>query len=311
MSRTATTTISAPDRAAPARRLRQFLALDAVVTGSNGLGYLLLAGPLESLLGVSADLLRPIGAFLLAFGVLLAVVALRSNISRVATVSIIAGNALWTIVSLLALVTGSLTPTVLGGIWVATQAVVVAGFATAQAWALRRCVDATRSRSRSRPGCANVSAMSSSVEPEIYFEDLTPGRTFDLGRLVVDEAEMIAFAQRFDPQWYHVDRARAQTSRWGGLIASGFFTVSALMRMYVDNVLSRAAADTSPGMENLRWFAPVYAGDELAALLTVTDAQPSSRSAELGTVFLQWQMHRGTELVLQMNGRGWFVRREP
>lgn len=138
MSRTATTTISAPHRAAPARRLRQFLALDAVVTGSNGLGYLLLAGPLESLLGVSADLLRPIGAFLLAFGVLLAVVALRSNISRVATVSIIAGNALWTIASLLALVTGSLTPTVLGGIWVATQAVVVAGFATAQAWALRR-----------------------------------------------------------------------------------------------------------------------------------------------------------------------------
>ncbi|MDQ3714435.1 MAG: MaoC family dehydratase N-terminal domain-containing protein [Actinomycetota bacterium] len=153
--------------------------------------------------------------------------------------------------------------------------------------------------------------MSSQVEPDIYFEDFTPGRVFELGTLVVDEAEMVAFAQRFDPQWYHVDRARAEASAWGRLIASGFFTVSALMRMYVDAVLVRAAADTSPGMENLRWFAPVYAGDELAAILTVTDAQPSTRSGQLGTVFLQWQMHRGSQLVLQMNGRGWFVRRSP
>jgi acyl dehydratase len=41
------------------------------------------------------------------------------------------------------------------------------------------------------------------LEPEIYFEDLTPGRVFELGTLVVDEAEMVAFAERFDPQWYH------------------------------------------------------------------------------------------------------------
>ncbi len=59
---------------------------------------------------------------------------------------------------------------------------------------------------------------------------------------------MVAFAQRFGPQWYHVDRDRAQASSWGRLIATGFFTVSALMRMYVDPVLSRAAADTSPGV---------------------------------------------------------------
>ncbi len=129
---------------------------------------------------------------------------------------------------------------------------------------------------------ATVETMCASAEPTIYFEDLTPGRTFDLGTLIIDEAEMVAFAQRFDPQWYHVDRPRAEASRWGRLIASGFFTVSALMRMYVDGVLTRAAADTSPGMENLRWLAPVFAGDELNAVLTVTDAQPSSRSPSSG-----------------------------
>lgn len=158
--------------------------------------------------------------------------------------------------------------------------------------------------------CATVFAVSSR-EPDLYFEDFTPGRTFDLGSLVIDEAEMLAFAERFDPQWYHVDRARAQASAWGGLIASGWFTASALMRMYVDGVLSRSAADTSPGMENLRWFAAVRAGDVLTAALTVIDAAPSSRSDNLGTVFLRWQMHRGEQLVVQMSGRGWFVRRTP
>lgn len=145
----------------------------------------------------------------------------------------------------------------------------------------------------------------------LYFEDLVPGREFDLGVLRIDEAEMVAFAKRFDPQWYHVDKVRAEDSEWGGLIASGFFTASALMRMYVDAVLSRTAADTSPGLDSLRWHAAVRAGDELRAVLTIIDAQPSSRAAELGTAHLQWQMHRGDQLVLHMSGRGWFRRRPP
>lgn len=109
-----------------------------MVTGLNALGYLLLAGPLEPLLGLSADLLRPIGVFLVGFSVLVAVVAVRTTISRVATLSIIAANALWTIASLLALAIGSLTPTLIGGIWITMQAAVVGGFAVAQTWALRR-----------------------------------------------------------------------------------------------------------------------------------------------------------------------------
>lgn len=149
------------------------------------------------------------------------------------------------------------------------------------------------------------------TEPTIYFEDLTPGRIFELGAIVIDEAEMIAYAQRYDPQWYHVDRTRAEASPWGGLIASGFYTVSVCMRMYVDVVLSQAAADTSPGMGDLRWYAPAMAGDELTAQLIVEDAQPSSRSPALGTAFLRWEVHRGQTLIMSMRGRGWFHRREP
>ncbi|MBA2554166.1 MAG: acyl dehydratase [Geodermatophilaceae bacterium] len=147
----------------------------------------------------------------------------------------------------------------------------------------------------------------------IYFEDLTPGRSFDLGMVRIDEAEMLEFAGRFDPQWYHVDRERAETSSWGGLIASGWFTASLCMRIYVDEVLSQAAADTSPGLEELRWLAAVRAGDTLRGVLTVIDALESSRGPDLGTAVLRWEMIRvdpkPDQVVLRMQGRGWFHRR--
>jgi len=144
--------------------------------------------------------------------------------------------------------------------------------------------------------------------PELFYEDLQPGRTFDLGTVDVDEAEMVAFARRFDPQWYHVDAAAARASSYGGLIASGFFTVSLFMRAYVDHVLSRAAAAASPGLEELRWLAAVYAGDRLTVRLEVLDRRPSTARPGLGTVTLEATMTRLTDdtVVLRTRFRGWF-----
>lgn len=154
--------------------------------------------------------------------------------------------------------------------------------------------------------------------PELYWEDLTPGRRFDLGLTVVDRAEMVAFAERFDPQWYHVDEKLAQASPYGDLIASGFFTVSLFMRAYVDHLLSRAAADASPGLEELRWLAAVYAGDRLATELLVVGQAPSKAKPGCGTVILRGTMTRVATAagpvdppvpVLRTQFRGWFHRR--
>ena len=153
--------------------------------------------------------------------------------------------------------------------------------------------------------------------PEWYYEDLYPGRRFDLGVTEVDEEEMLAFARRFDPQWYHVDAARAASSEYGGVIASGWFTASLFMRAYVDHVLTRAAAHASPGVEELRWTAPVRAGDRLAGTLEVLQRRPSQARPGLGTVTLQGTMTRldasgaKSEEVLRLRFRGWFGMREP
>jgi acyl dehydratase len=147
---------------------------------------------------------------------------------------------------------------------------------------------------------------------ELYWEDLVPGRRFDLGVTDVDGAEMVAFARRYDPQWYHVDERLAAQSEYGGLIASGFFTVSLFMRAYVDGLLSRAAAAASPGLEELRWLAPVRAGDRLAVELEVIDQAPSRAKPECGTVTLRGTMTRlatPPEPALRVQFRGWFLRR--
>ncbi|WP_433129477.1 MaoC/PaaZ C-terminal domain-containing protein [Micromonospora sp. CA-240977] len=148
---------------------------------------------------------------------------------------------------------------------------------------------------------------------ELFFEDLVPGLTVDLGVVTVDGDEMVAFARRFDPQWYHVDADLAGASRHGGLIASGFYTVSLFMRAYVDHLLSRAAADASPGLEELRWLAPVRAGDRLAVRVDVMGARPSTARPGLGTVSLTGTMlrlgpdARPEQEVLRTRFRGWFA----
>jgi acyl dehydratase len=147
---------------------------------------------------------------------------------------------------------------------------------------------------------------------ELYWEDLVPGRRFDLGVTEIDGGEMLAFARRFDPQWYHVDETLATASEYRGLIASGFFTVSLFMRAYVDGLLSRAAAAASPGLEELRWLAPVRAGDRLAVGLEVLGQASSRTKPDCGTVTLRGSMTRlaaPPEPVLQTRFRGWFLRR--
>src|SRR5262249_26021585 len=104
---------------------------------------------------------------------------------------------------------------------------------------------------------------------ELYFDDINVGTTFDLGVVDVDRDEMLAFGRRYAREWYHAAVAGARASAYGDIIASGFYTASLFMRAYADAVLSRAAADASPGLEELRWTAPVYGGDRLQISLDV------------------------------------------
>jgi hypothetical protein len=118
--------------------LRLTLQVDAVVTGANGLAYLAAAGALDSVLGVPADFLRGIGAFLVLFAAGVWAVSSRPRLGRSAVTTVIAMNAAWAGASIALVAADWHTPTPGGAVWTVLQALTVGGFAAAQLWALRR-----------------------------------------------------------------------------------------------------------------------------------------------------------------------------
>jgi acyl dehydratase len=119
-------------------------------------------------------------------------------------------------------------------------------------------------------------------EDQRYFEDFVPGSVHEFGPAVVDEAEIIEFARRYDPQRIHTDPEWARTGPFGGLIASGWHTAAITMRLLVDQYLPTTASLASPGIDELRWLRPVRPGDELRVRVTVMEARPSRSKPDRG-----------------------------
>ncbi len=143
-----------------------------------------------------------------------------------------------------------------------------------------------------------------------YFEDFQVGESTELGSVTVSEAEIVEFAERFDPQPFHVDAEAAQASPFGGLIASGWHTTALFMGLFVRAILLDSASLGSPGVEEIRWTAPVRPGDTLTARSTITDLQPSSRDPERGTVYTTNEVfNQDGVLAMTFRARGFFARR--
>jgi acyl dehydratase len=119
-------------------------------------------------------------------------------------------------------------------------------------------------------------------EAQLYLEDFVPGSVHEFGPAVVDEAEIIEFARRYDPQPIHTDPEWARTGPFGGLIASGWHTAAIAMRLLVDQYLPTAASLASPGIDELRWLRPVRPGDELRVRVTVIETRPSRSKPDRG-----------------------------
>ncbi|WP_329445600.1 MaoC/PaaZ C-terminal domain-containing protein [Streptomyces canus] len=108
----------------------------------------------------------------------------------------------------------------------------------------------------------------------LFAEDLRPGTVFELGSTKVSKEEILDFGRRFDPLPLHTDEGAAATSRFGGLIASGFHTAALLQRLLVDAVFSRAALIAGRELGPLRMRAPVRPGDVLHGRMEIVEVRP-------------------------------------
>ena len=144
-----------------------------------------------------------------------------------------------------------------------------------------------------------------------YWEDFPAGEVRDFGSMTVSREAVLAFAQQFDPQPFHVDEEAARGSLFGGLCASGWHTCAMAMRMMCDAYLLDAASLGSPGIDNLRWLKPVFPGDVLWMRMKVLDARPMASRPSVGLVRSGWEVfNQQGDAVLKMEGWGMFRRRE-
>jgi acyl dehydratase len=125
-----------------------------------------------------------------------------------------------------------------------------------------------------------------------FFEDIQVGDVFDYGRYIFTAENIKAFAVRYDPQAFHVDEAAAERSHFGALVASGWHTALAWMRLMIDYrrrmdeaMLARgepvAGIGPALGFRDLKWPTPVYVGDTVAYRsevieLRLSDSRPQS-----------------------------------
>ena len=148
--------------------------------------------------------------------------------------------------------------------------------------------------------------------PDLSFDDFQPGQVYELGSKLVTEEEIVAFAQQFDPQPFHLDPEAAKESVFGGLIASGWHTGAMWMRLYVDSLLGGASGQGSSGVEELRWLAPVRPGDTLSGRLIVLEVTSSESHPERGTIRIRGEMENQDGVtVMSMVSRARFARRSP
>src|SRR5256886_7149253 len=109
-----------------------------------------------------------------------------------------------------------------------------------------------------------------------YYEDFHVGEFIDLGSVQVSQADIIGFAQQYDPQPMHVNPNAASFTIYGGLIASGWHTGALFMSFLVRNLIAQTSSLGSPGMEGLDWPAPPRPGRTVTAQIEGLTTRPSN-----------------------------------
>ena len=124
---------------------------------------------------------------------------------------------------------------------------------------------------------------------ERWFEDWEVGDVVTgSSSYVMEEERMVTFSEEFDPQDFHIDAEKAKDTIYGGLIASGWHTGSALMRQNTE-FLGESSMGAA-GIDELRWHQPVRAGDELTLTWTILEKRRSESKPDRGIIRVKQEL---------------------
>lgn len=124
------------------------------------------------------------------------------------------------------------------------------------------------------------------VMKELYFDDLEQGRKFQSEAFSVPAKEIIEFAEKFDPQKFHLNAKSAERSIFKGLVASGWHTAAITMRLFV-RTLNFAEGAIGLGVDELRWPNAVRPGDVLQVETEILETRGSKSKPDHGIIRLR------------------------
>ncbi len=133
----------------------------------------------------------------------------------------------------------------------------------------------------------------------LFLDDLLVGQRFVSGTHLIDEQQIKAFANQFDPQPFHRDNAAAKETFFAGLVASGWHTAAISMRLLVQGGLPSAGGLVGAGAE-ITWPKPTRPGAILQVETEIVEVRPSRSRPDRGVVTIHSETHNQFGDVVQV-----------
>lgn len=144
-----------------------------------------------------------------------------------------------------------------------------------------------------------------------YFEDLGLDFTAEYGSETLSKDEIIDFAEKYDPQPFHIDEAAAERSIFGGIVASGLHTLAICNKMSYHALYRDLEIVAGKGIDGLRFYEPVFPGDTLSIRVQIKGLTASEGTPDRGLVDIGVEGYRNEEEAVVSYTTYSYVKRDP
>ena len=142
-----------------------------------------------------------------------------------------------------------------------------------------------------------------------YYDDIQVGDRFESQSYKMTIGEIRDFANKFDPQPFHLDEEAARASIFGGLVASGWHTAAVTMRLLISS--NPFAGGLVGSAVEVRWERPTRPGDDISVFTEVIERRPHRSRTDRGVVVIRAETRNSDGEVLQSLISRFLIERRP
>ena len=121
------------------------------------------------------------------------------------------------------------------------------------------------------------------------FDDFAVGDRFVTPAASMTEAQIVEFGLMFDPQPFHIDREAAAQSMYGGIIASGFHTLSFCFRLVMAAGVLNDCNLGGNQLDEVKFLKPVRPIDTLRVECTFEQLRVSASKPDMGIAKIRYR----------------------